>query len=106
MKILINVQDMHNNLEIRVDYDNNKMFINDQICSYDARVFAARLVAITYDWPERLEDAKVFDGERYSIKIQHNHKITEKVGINKFPDNYVLFKVLLSEVDNVRTKNN
>ena len=105
MKILVQLSNMFKNTTIKVDYDNNKLFVNDKISELDAKTFAARLISLTYLWPEKLINNDINDGESYSIKIKNNGVLTEKIGVNKFPDNYILFKALINEVTNVRAKN-
>ena len=102
MQIIIRIFTIMEITEIKVDTEKNIIIYNDVNVNYPIDKFTSKLLAIVSSWEEKMINHSVFDGESYEVKIKQNNIVTSYIGKNKFPENYELFKDLISEVKNGR----
>ena len=51
-----------------------------------------RINAYTHDWPQKLKNERIIDGESYSVIIESEKEIKKYLGEGSFPTNYNEFK--------------
>lgn len=99
MKIEIQINNMYNNLEIYIDYDNNKIKINN-IKKDISRDKIDYLIRIIRTWKSTYENNfNMVDREKFRIKVITDEGIDTFEGNGTYPDNYNLFKDWISDIN-------
>lgn len=99
MKIEIQINNMYNNLEIYIDYDNNKIKINN-IKKDISRDKIDDLIRIIRTWKSTYENNfNMVDREKFRIKVITDEGIDTFEGNGTYPDNYSLFKDWISDIN-------
>lgn len=101
MNILIDIKSNMKRISIVVN-DNKKEFkINGKHVDVDIDDFIFKICDITMQWPEKLINKSIVDGNRVKIIIKDKSFAKEMKFINKFPNNFSEFQTLVNEVLNV-----
>ena len=103
-KILLGYQTMSESTTIKLDFTNNKVFLNNKPIKMEAKRLCRQIVSTVSSWENEMTDNSTLDGVEYYVKIQKDKKIYSYVGANKFPDNFNDFLTLICEVKNYGAK--
>lgn len=99
MKIEININNIGNNLEIILDYDNNKVKLNNKQEKDISRDKLDDLIRIIRTWNSVYEsNSKIIDLEKFTIKVITAEGISIINGNGTYPDNYSAFKDWISDI--------
>ena len=104
MKVLVDIIAGMERISVLADNKNNKFKVNGKNVEFDIDEFIFRTCDITMDWPEKLINEKIVDGNKVKIVIKNNTDLKEMKFINKLPENYNRFNELIDEVLNVEKR--
>ena len=99
LNILIEIKNMFESIEIQIDEQQRKMWINGKEIKTDVDKFISKLLAITASW-EGEYYRNMLDAEDFNLYISDGQK-TQKVHCKgNYPVNYNELKSLILEVQN------
>lgn len=98
MQILINVGNMAESVNIKIDSEKDLFIVDGKNKQVDTDNFIMRLQAIVLNWPLIMIDNSVLDGGWYEVKIKVGNSVRTFKGKNAFPTNYYEFAQLIGEV--------
>ncbi len=101
MKILIQLKSFYYYNEIQIDVEKEKMWVNNKEIKIDINKFISRLFFITASWKNEY-NGNLLDSEEFDIFISDGKNINKRYhGKGQYPINYMDFKNLLAEIENV-----
>ena len=104
MKVLVDIISGMQRISILADNKNDKFELNGKNVDFDIDSFIFRTCDITMDWPEKLINKDIIDGNKVKVIIKNDTAIKEMKFVNKLPENYNRFDALINEVLNVEKR--
>ena len=96
-KIMLGVSTLNKTISLTIDYDNQSAELNGEKFDLQIKSFVRDLTRIVSGWKNEMKDNTINDGLSYFVHIKKDGKVYKFDGLNKFPDNFDEFMLLLEE---------
>ena len=104
MRVLVDIMAGLERISILADDTENRFKVNGKDVNFDIDRFIFRTCDITMNWPEKLINQDIIDGNKVKVIIKNDTAIKEMKFINKLPKNYHKFQALIDEVLDVEKR--
>ena len=96
-KIMLGVSTLNKTISLTIDYEKQSAELNGEKLNLEIKPFVRDLTRIVSSWQNEMKESSVQDGISYFVHIKKDGKIYKFDGLNKFPDNFDEFILLLEE---------